>query len=192
MGRARRARSRTRWTTICMRSTPRRTGIRRSRVPIWRIGRPPTPAICGGSTRPATTRSTTRSTPAFEKAYALGHEPAGQVLRRHRVPAAHRGRAAAPDRARHRGRARRPAGRTAPPPDELDAEIAAVEAGDRRRAGRDRRCVTATNSSPRPPGTCCRTSARSKTTSGGLDRAARENDRGVGGLQGRTARRAGR
>ncbi len=87
-------------------------------------------------------------TPAFEKAYAWVLELAGQVLRRHRVPAAHRGRAAAPDRARHRNRPRVAAGRTASPPRR-------TRRGDRsRRSGATSPCwtrpasATATNSSP--------------------------------------------
>ena len=51
-------------------------------------------------------------TPAFEKALRLGGGPAGAGVRRHRVAAAHRGRAAPPDRARLGDRPRDPAGRS--------------------------------------------------------------------------------
>ena len=54
-------------------------------------------------------------TPGLREGVRVGVVARGPIVRGHRIEAAHRGRAAAADRARHRGRSRCPSGRAAPP-----------------------------------------------------------------------------
>ena len=95
----------------------------------------------------------------------MGAVTPGTPVRGDRVEVAHRGRAAPADRDGHRNR---PGASARGPPsrrDEIDAEIAAVEAG-RLRCSNLPAYATATSSSRRPPVSCCPTSGRSRRTSG--------------------------
>ena len=151
----------------------------RNLAPIWRTGR--ARDFCAGSTRPVTTRSTTRS-PRLREGLRLGRLPAGPRVRGHRIPPAHCGGAAASDRARHRGRTRARLAELHRRRAEIDAEIAAVESGvvtvlDPTGS------ATATNSSRPPPANCSRLPRGRGELPAARPRRPGE-DRRLGGFQG--------